>query len=597
MKKNFLTIALSATAVAMAVSCANKENTEPQVSERVPMQFAAGSPELTKTAIAEDGTSVVWSEGDAIGVFDTQINKFDIIAGAGTSSGRFSGFALPDAEYYALYPYDTDAAIAGGIITATLPSTQYSTTDGTFDTMLNPAVAKSDASNGLAFEHVAAMFKVNVEGLSSAVKSISLSADQSLSGAYKVDMNQETWSAVAEASETPAGVFLVGKDDADLAAGPYYMVVLPGSYTNLTLTVALADGTEASSDPVSIEVAARDIKETTVDAAAFVKTEFGFAPTEDTYFSYKGASKTYTVNASAGAAWTLTADSDDVTLSATEGTGTQTVTVTLPYSKYIYEKSYTLTLSAAGQEAKTLTVKQQSCVDPNQSSPVGLTSTDGTLTAENGSATVKTYDKFKYGTFVWKFSDVNLTTGYFLINNWETHDGISSNLVVRFGDIDDDASGFVDDDGKPVYPLHVVSADGTYTINGNKVCFGFENGWGGAWGYTGYFNANENCPQTVNEMTTVKLVLEPVDRVGGQNAGWGNKTLKRELYINDKLMLSNQDSDPRRYNTGDIWQDGSTHPGFQFEFGIAGNADDPYKQAGNGSMTIESFEYIPYSAE
>ena len=116
MKKNFLTIALSATAVAMAVSCANKENTEPQVSERVPMQFAAGSPELTKTAIAEDGTSVVWSEGDAIGVFDTQINKFDIIAGAGTSSGRFSGFALPDAEYYALYPYDTDAAIAGGII-------------------------------------------------------------------------------------------------------------------------------------------------------------------------------------------------------------------------------------------------------------------------------------------------------------------------------------------------------------------------------------------------------------------------------------------------------------------------------------------------
>lgn len=562
MKKNFLTIALSATAVAMAVSCANKENTEPQVSERVPMQFAAGSPELTKTAIAEDGTSVVWSEGDAIGVFDTQINKFDIIAGAGTSSGRFSGFALPDAEYYALYPYDTDAAIAGGIITATLPSTQYSTTDGTFDTMLNPAVAKADASNGLAFEHVAAMFKVNVEGLSSAVKSISLSADQSLSGAYKVDMNHETWSAVTEASETPAGVSLVGKDDADLAAGPYYLVILPGSYTNLTLTVALADGTEASSDPVSIEVAARDIKETTVDAAAFVKTEFGFAPTEDTYFSYKGASKTYTVNASAGAAWTLTADSDDVTLSATEGTGTQTVTVTLPYSKYIYEKSYTLTLSAAGQEAKTLTVKQQSCVDPNQSSPVGLTSTDGTLTAENAAAMVKTYDKFKYGTFIIKFSEIDLTSGFFYMNNWEGE----TYLAIRLGGTGN---------------TNHLSAGGNITLSwGRQVNFGFDNGWGNRWGVTPEFT---DYP-AVNDMKVLKIEMFPTTRTGTEM----NQTLSRKVYINDVLVCDNST------NVGDIWQNGSSHEGFQYNFGIG--SDDEHG-LGNGSMTIESFEYIPYSAE
>ena len=562
MKKNFLTIALSATAVAMAVSCANKENTEPQVSERVPMQFTAGSPELTKTAIAEDGTSVVWSEGDAIGVFDTRINKFDIIAGAGTSSGRFSGFALPDAEYYALYPYDTDAAIAGGIITATLPSTQYSTTDGTFDTMLNPAVAKADASNGLAFEHVAAMFKINVEGLSSAVKSISLSADQSLSGAYKVDMNQETWSAVAEASETPAGVSLVGKDDADLAAGPYYLVILPGSYTNLTLTVALADGTEASSEPVSIEVAARDIKETTVDAADFVKTEFGFAPTEDTYFSYKGASKTYTVNASAGAAWTLTADSDDVTLSATEGTGTQTVTVTLPYSKYIYEKSYTLTLSAAGQEAKTLTVKQQSCVDPNQSSPVGLTSTDGTLTAENAAAMVKTYDKFKYGTFIIKFSEIDLTSGFFYMNNWEGE----TYLAIRLGGTGN---------------TNHLSAGGNITLSwGRQVNFGFDNGWDGRWGVTPEFT---DYP-TVNDMKVLKIEMFPTTRTGTEM----NQTLSRKVYINDVLVCDNST------NVGDIWQNGSSHEGFQYNFGIG--SDDEHG-LGNGSMTIESFEYIPYSAE
>ena len=562
MKKNFLTIALSATAVAMAVSCTDKENTEPQGSGRVPMQFAAGSPELTRTAIAEDGKSVVWSEGDAIGIFDTQINKFDIIEGAGSSAGAFSGFALPDAEYYAIYPYDETAAISGSIISAALPSVQYSTTDGTFDTMLNPAVAKADASNSLAFEHVAAMFKVNVEGLSSAVKSISLSADQSLSGAYKVDMNQETWSAVAETSETPAGVSLVGKDDADLAAGPYYMVVLPGSYTNLTLTVALADGTEASSDPVSIEVAARDIKETTVDAADFVKTEFGFAPTEDTYFSYKGASKTYTVNASAATVWTLSSDSDDVTLSATEGTGTQTVTVTLPYSKYIYEKPYTLALSAAGQEAKTLTVKQQSCVDPNQSTPVGLTSTDGTLTAGNAAAMVKTYDKFKYGTFIIKFSEIDLTSGFFYMNNWEGE----TYLAIRLGGTGN---------------TNHLSAGGNITLSwGRQVNFGFDNGWDGRWGVTPEFT---DYP-AVNDMKELKIEIFPTTRTDTEM----NQTLSRKVYINDVLVCDNST------NVGDIWQNGSSHEGFQYNFGIG--SDDEHG-LGNGSMTIESFEYIPYSAE
>ena len=605
MKKNILSIICAAAAMTAAVSCANKENTEPETPSRSPMQFSAGTPALAdfssdvKTAIGEDGMSVLWSKDDAIGIFDTKINKFDLIAGAGTSTGRFSGFALQETQLYALYPYDETASISGSTISATLPSVQYSVADGTFDTMLNPAVAKPDASNNLAFDHVAAMLKITIDGgISSAVKSISLAADKSLAGAYTVDMSQDTWSAVAASSETPVSVSLTGKDGANLAAAPYYLVILPGTYSNLTLTVTLADGTAATGTISNLTVAARDIKAETITLGDFGYPEFGFAPggSDLTNFSYKGEQKTYTVCAPEGTAWTLAADSEDVSLSATEGTGMQKVTVTLPYSKYIYNKEYTLTLKAAGQTDITLTITQNACV----SNPVGITTTDGTLTAENSSATVKTYDKFKYGTFVWKFSNVNLTSGYFLINNWEMYNGVNSNLFVRFGDIDDDKTGFVDREGKPTYPLHVLSADGKYTIGGNTVHFGFENGWGGNWGYAGFFNAVADCPQTVNEMTTVKLVLEPVDRLGGQNSGWGTKTLKRELYINDKLMITNQEITSNgtiRYNTGDIWQSGSGHPGFQFEFGIAGDSDDPYNQPGNGSMTIDSFEYIPYSAQ
>ena len=584
MKKNLLTIVLLGTAAAAAISCSNKDNLEPAASERVPMQFSAGTPAITKTAIAEDGTSVVWSEGDAIGIFDTQINKFDLIAGDGTSEGRFSGFALPDAEYYALYPYDETASIAGGIISATLPSAQYSTADGTFSTMLNPAVAKADASNSLAFDHVAALMKVNVTGVTGDVKSISLSADKSLAGAYTVDMSADTWSAVAAVSEDAAGVTLTGQDGGNLAAGPYYLVVLPGEYGSMTLTVTLADGTTGTySSKASLSVAARDIKEVTVDANDFVSGEFGFEPSEDLRFGYQGTTKTYTVNAPAGTVWTLEADSDDVVLGATEGTGTRSVNVTLPYSKYIYEKSYTLTLSADGQASKTLTITQQSCVDPNQSSPVGLTSTDGTLTAENAAAMVKTYDKFKYGTLVWKFSGIDLTSGCVNIQAYSDNTvepGAKGDqtpyMMVRYG-----------------ANISNMSAGGTMLIenpwdtNKTKVAFGFDGGWGNQENITVPL---KNLSSAVSEMTELKIVLTPAKRTGANGEILCN-ILTRQIYINGTLVLDNVTSGTDKSWPVDIWQGKSTHPGFQWSFGLSDvSADDP----ANGTITIDSFEFIPY---
>lgn len=570
MKKNLLTLVLLGTAAAAAISCSNKDNLEPAASERVPMQFSAGTPAITKTAIAEDGTSVVWSEGDAIGIFDTQINKFDLIAGDGTSEGRFSGFALPDAEYYALYPYDETASIAGGIISATLPSAQYSTADGTFSTILNPAVAKADASNSLAFDHVAAMMKVNVTGVTGDVKSISLSADKSLAGAYTVDMSADTWSAVAAVSEDAAGVTLTGQDGGNLAAGPYYLVVLPGEYGSMTLTVTLADGTTGTySSKSPLSVAAHDIKEVTVDANDFVSGEFGFEPSEDLRFGYQGTTKTYTVNAPAGTAWTLEADSDDVVLGATEGTGTRSVKVTLPYSKYINDKTYTLTLSADGQASKTLTITQDPFADP-----VGYPDLSGfTLTAKYGAAYVKSKDYWKYGTFEWTFSNVNLTSGYFGISN-RGADGIT--MIIRFGG---DAA------------VNTVYLKGYLTINGVNVYWGVDRG--SSNGGDGDFK-NLPCNNvSLGELHSMKLEITPDTRSGYQQ----NNILNRKLWINDEVVFefsktnypeteSARPGDPVDWCGGDIWQSGSTHPGLQYQFGIGG--------AGKGSITIDSFEYTPY---
>lgn len=556
---------LGAAAIASAVSCSEKENEGPVLSERVPMQFTAGTPSLdTKTAIASDGKSVVWSEGDIIAVFDGQTNKFELVDGAGTSSGKFNGFALPDGEYHALYPYSEDASMSGSVISATLPSVQYSTADGMFDTMLNPAVAKADGT-GLEFDHVAGMLKINLEGVDGAVKSISLTADKNLAGDYTVNMSSEPYTAAAVTSDAEnTGVQLVAANDGNLAAGPYYIVVLPGNYTNLKLTVNMADGSTATGSLASLEIAARDIKETTIGAEEVPGAGFGFAATEDLTFSYKGAAKTYTVNAPAGTAWTLAADSEDVTLEPASGNGTAQVKVTLPYSKYIYDKDYTLTLSADGEENQPLVITQESCVDLTQSSTVP--SENGTLTANGDRAMVKTYDQFKYGTYIWTFSDVDITNGYFMLNNNEG----AAYLYIRYNGSD----------------KNLIAAGGTLNIGGIDVCFGTDNGWNyrgnGTWNFTG------NFPTDNTQLETIKLVMEPTTRAkGSEHAdGFTGNILLRQVYVNDVLVSERKD-------IGDIWQEGSTHPGFQYEFGIA--CDDASQT--NGTMTIESFEYIPYTAE
>ena len=484
--------------------------------------------------------------------------------GAGTSSGKFNGFALPDTDCYALYPYSEDASMSGSVISAALPSVQYSTADGTFDTMLNPAVAKADGT-GLEFDHVAGMLKINLEGVDGAVKSISLTADKNLAGDYTVNMSSEPYTAAAVTSDAEnTGVQLVAANDGNLAAGPYYIVVLPGNYTDLKLTVNMADGSTATGSLASLEIAARDIKETTIGAEEVPGAGFGFAATEDLTFSYKGATKTYTVNAPAGTAWTLAADSEDVTLEPASGNGTAQVKVTLPYSKYIYDKDYTLTLSADGEENQTLVITQSTCIDLTQSSTVP--SENGTLTANGDRAMVKTYDQFKYGTYIWTFSDVDITNGYFMLNNNEG----AAYLYIRYNGSD----------------KNLIAAGGTLNIGGIDVCFGTDNGWNyrgnGTWNFTG------NFPTDNTQLETIKLVMEPTTRAkGSEHAdGFTGNILLRQVYVNDVLVSERKD-------IGDIWQEGSTHPGFQYEFGIA--CDDASQT--NGTMTIESFEYIPYTAE
>lgn len=283
-----------------------------------------------------------------------------------------------------------------------------------------------------------------------------------------------------------------------------------------------------------------------------VMLEFGALenPETDLVFGYTGETKTYSVEANVG--WTVTSDNEEAVL--TKADDGNSFTVQLPYSKYIYDKETVITISPEDLglplDPKTMTVTQEACA-AKENDAVQLDGATLTTTV-SGNARVKTFDTFKYGTFIWTFSDIDLESGYFTVNNWAG----ACYLMIRFG-----------------ADTHQLGSGGTVSINGQNVCFGFDNGWGGLWNNTVQFT---DYPSSVSDMKTLRLTMEPINRAGTYRG------ISRKVYINDVLVSD------EGVNVGDIWASGSTQVGFQYLFGI---------ESGVGTMTIDSFEYIPYTAE
>ena len=91
------------------------------------------------------------------------------------------------------------------------------------------------------------------------VMSINVRADKSLAGRYTVDTTDDIFTAVSspETEGQNLGVNLTGIGGSPLKKGPYYIVVLPGTYNGLTVTVVLSNETYVKkivADGTEIEV-------------------------------------------------------------------------------------------------------------------------------------------------------------------------------------------------------------------------------------------------------------------------------------------------------------------------------------------------------
>lgn len=226
----------------------NYDNPTPKESELQLVRLTANmedeSAPSTRTALDQDGTSILWTVDDKIKVF-TNLNKdgalFESTNATPSKQADFEGLLditgiSTENKLYAVYPYSTEASFDGTSITTSLASEQVAHAEGFSDHLL-PALAVSTDLN-LSFYQIATgiRFLISTEGVKKVI--FRGNKGEPVSGSFKVAMNESGRPEITEVVEGCQWVTLVPPVNGTFEVGKmYYLSVLPHDYENgFTLT-------------------------------------------------------------------------------------------------------------------------------------------------------------------------------------------------------------------------------------------------------------------------------------------------------------------------------------------------------------------------
>ncbi|MBO5640992.1 MAG: hypothetical protein J5900_00975 [Prevotella sp.] len=251
MRKGQLTYgAMAALTLALGLTSCQNELAEltPSGGERITLSVTQDDATGTRTYLNDD-KKVVWSDGDALSLFDTKnINQvFELTKGAGSTTADFGGTVSVDSrkEYYAVYPYDADYTISSGIVTGiTLPAEQTAVANG-FDKSAAIMTGYTTKKENLAFRQLCAFVQITTE---SATKKIVFKTNgtENLAGTLDVAIDEEGIGSATVTSGGTGTVTLVPAGNATtIAAGTYLIAVLPGTLTQgFAMECVGTDGSE-----------------------------------------------------------------------------------------------------------------------------------------------------------------------------------------------------------------------------------------------------------------------------------------------------------------------------------------------------------------
>ena len=290
---------LMAVAGMLALSSCSNDDNEPVV-QNVPRQmtFSAGYTEGAQTRATMDFSTkkVSFDMGDKISVLSAENANTKFITTDGGATASFSGEAVNDTKFYAVYPYtagltlDSSTGVISGI---EIPKSQWNNQFGkgyagksSWDPKAPIAYAVTTDEN-LSFHNLCAILKIQATG--GWYGSMTISADQDLAGTFKLDTSTGTLTPT-DGSKTVT----IGNTYLEISASNMYMyiAIAPGTYTNFKVHAEGTDDRHQQQEKTksSVTFAAGKI----YDLGAFdPQGRFSVSATKKVYFSQGNLQATY----------------------------------------------------------------------------------------------------------------------------------------------------------------------------------------------------------------------------------------------------------------------------------------------------------------
>lgn len=253
MKKLFIYCTISL--LAALVAC-NREPFVPETEDGNPLVDTVGERHVStgfyasvpgaavKTSVDMATGVITWQTDDPIMVSDgTNQMTMYVEEGGTTYAALYSTEeVLEGSDFYAVYPAQ-DAFYSDGVFQTKIPSVQ-SFKRGGFREGTFPMVAICDGKRHFAFRNAASLLRIDTsaelfEGCS--ITSLTLTADEPLAGTIGVNYTAGK-EPVVECMEGESRITVVPDEENIPLGEPIYVVVVPGDYTNLTVSMMLSNG-------------------------------------------------------------------------------------------------------------------------------------------------------------------------------------------------------------------------------------------------------------------------------------------------------------------------------------------------------------------
>lgn len=255
MDKNKIYYILTCVVAMLFTACSDDTAFAPSNGEFESLTIEANAAS-TRTALASDGTTVNWQEGDAIAVYDFKASKHSFEANiAGDGHTTFNGkITAKSPNFAAIYPYAlaVDNAASTASLAAAIPATQYVVaggfpTDG--NVCANISVAKGERNldgspSNITFYNVGQLLRFSVPAYAAGkISSIQFTATIAVAGQLNIDYSGDAPVVTIPSSESKTITIKPTTGSETFAAGTYYIVTAPVQLVGFSMKSVFGDKT------------------------------------------------------------------------------------------------------------------------------------------------------------------------------------------------------------------------------------------------------------------------------------------------------------------------------------------------------------------